>query len=50
MRDAQRENIRRALEACDWKVSGADGASSVLGVKPSTLRSQMKALNIEVPR
>jgi PAS domain S-box-containing protein len=50
MRHAQRENIRRALEACEWKVSGADGAASVLGIKPSTLRSQMKALNIEVPR
>ena len=50
MRNAQRENIRRALEACDWKVSGTDGASSVLGIKPSTLRSQMKVLNIEVPR
>ena len=50
MREAQRDNIRRALEACDWKISGADGASHMLGIKPSTLRSQMKALNIELPR
>ena len=50
MRDAQRENIRRALEACNWKVSGAAGAASVLGIKPSTLRSQMKALDIEGPQ
>ena len=50
MRDAQRENIRRALEACNWKVSGEAGAASVLGIKPSTLRSQMKALDIEVPQ
>lgn len=47
MREAQRENIRRALQACNWKISGANSAAILLGIKPSTLRSQMKALNIE---
>jgi transcriptional regulator with GAF, ATPase, and Fis domain len=50
MRDAQCENIRRALEASDWKVSGADGAASMLGINPSTLRSQMKTLGIKLQR
>ena len=49
MRDQQRDNIRRALEACDWKISGPGSASRLLGIKPSTLRSQIKAMSIEIP-
>ncbi len=46
-RDLERQNIRRALDACDWKISGKDGAASRLGLRPSTLSSRMKALKIE---
>jgi len=46
MRAVQRDNIVRALDACQWKISGSQGAAELLGLKPSTLRSQMKALNI----
>lgn len=49
MRDYQRENIRRALAACGWKISGSNSAANLLGIKASTLRSQMKALGIEIP-
>ena len=49
MRDAQRANILRALIACNWKISGTNSAANLLGIKPSTLRSQMKALGIEQP-
>ncbi len=49
MRDQQRDNIRRALEACDWKISGPGSASLLLGIKPSTLRSQIKSMAIEIP-
>ena len=46
MRAQQRENILRALAACGWRISGAQGAAALLNLKPSTLRSQMKALGI----
>ena len=49
MRDQQRDNIQRALEACDWKISGPGSASRLLGIKPSTLRSQIKAMSIKIP-
>ncbi|MCB2199096.1 sigma 54-interacting transcriptional regulator [bacterium] len=43
----QRDNIRHALELSDWKIQGRDGAAELLGIKPTTLRSRMKALGIE---
>jgi transcriptional regulator with GAF, ATPase, and Fis domain len=39
-------NIRRALDACGWKVAGADGAARLLGMPPSTLSSRIKSLDI----
>ena len=47
VRNVQRDNIRRALDACDWQISGDQGAARMLKLKPSTLRSQMQALNIQ---
>ena len=49
IREYQCENIRRALERCGGKISGSDGAAALLGIKPSTLRSQMQAMNIKIP-
>jgi transcriptional regulator with GAF, ATPase, and Fis domain len=46
MRELQRDNIRRALDACNWRISGDQGAARILKLKPSTLRSQMKALGV----
>jgi PAS domain S-box-containing protein len=43
----ERENLRRALETAQWKVAGANGAAALLGMKPSTLASRMKALGLE---
>jgi transcriptional regulator with GAF, ATPase, and Fis domain len=48
--DLERENIVAALEASDWKVAGANGAATLLGIKPTTLSSRMKALGIERKR
>ncbi len=45
----ERENLRRALEASQWRVSGEQGAAVLLGMNPSTLRSRMKALGIKSP-
>jgi transcriptional regulator with GAF, ATPase, and Fis domain len=46
----ERSNIRHALEESDWKVKGEGNAASRLGLKPSTLRSRMRKLEITKPR
>ena len=46
---AQRDHILRILEQCDWKISGPNGASELLAVKPSTLRDKMKKLDLKKP-
>jgi transcriptional regulator with GAF, ATPase, and Fis domain len=48
--DLERRNLRRALEATGWKVSGKSGAAAMLGVPPSTLASRMKSLGLERQR
>jgi PAS domain S-box-containing protein len=45
----ERANLKRALQQTAWKVSGADGAAALLGMKPSTLRYRIKALGITRP-
>lgn len=40
-------NIRRALNAANGRTSGLNGAATLLGIKPSTLRSRIKALGIQ---
>ncbi|NQX76850.1 sigma 54-interacting transcriptional regulator [Gilvibacter sp.] len=47
--DAQRLHIIKALEQCEWKINGDDGAASLLQIKPSTLRDRMKKLDIKRP-
>jgi PAS domain S-box-containing protein len=49
MREIERANLLRALEAAAWKVAGPSGAAARLGVSPSTLRSRMKSLGIRRP-
>ena len=44
--DLERENIRRALAAADGRVSGAEGAAELLGMRPTTLYSRIKALEL----
>jgi PAS domain S-box-containing protein len=44
------DNLIAALEASDWKIAGERGAAQLLGVKPTTLSSRMKALGIERKR
>ena len=41
-----RENIVAALRLADGKISGAEGAAELLGIKPTTLASRMRAQNI----
>ena len=46
LKELERSNIVRALEAANGKVSGPDGAASLLCVKPSTLTSRIKKMGI----
>jgi len=41
-------NIIRALELSDNKISGAGGAAELLGIKPTTLASRLKNMDIRV--
>jgi transcriptional regulator with GAF, ATPase, and Fis domain len=43
----ERQRILDALRASDWKIKGDGNAASLLGLKPSTLRSRMKRLGVE---
>lgn len=45
----ERQNLIGVLEATQWKISGSDGAANLLGLKPSTLSSRLKVLNIHKP-
>ena len=47
LEDASKAHLLRALERCGWRVEGPTGAAHVLGLKPSTLRSQMKKLGLQ---
>lgn len=44
--ELQRRYICRVLELCDGIIEGPDGAAKLLGLRPSTLRSRMKRLDI----
>jgi transcriptional regulator with GAF, ATPase, and Fis domain len=48
MKDLERQNLITALHAANYKIYGAGGAAELLGVKPTTLASRIKALNISV--
>jgi transcriptional regulator with GAF, ATPase, and Fis domain len=46
IRQLEADNIRAALKATNGKVSGPGGAAQLLGLKPTTLASRVKALGI----
>ena len=50
MKDFERAVVLAALDRANGKVNGVGGAAELLGVKPSTLFSRMKAMSIERPR
>ncbi|MGB5688266.1 MAG: sigma 54-interacting transcriptional regulator [Woeseiaceae bacterium] len=49
MRDYQKQNIVKALEQTNWKVSGEGGAAELLGVRPTTLADRIRTYKIERP-
>ncbi len=46
----EREHILMILNGTGWRVRGKNGAAEVLGLKPSTLESRMKKLNLSRTR
>lgn len=46
LRRIEREALVRALDAADWQVAGPRGAAALLGMRPTTLASRIKALGL----
>ena len=42
----ERDNVLAALESCYWRISGPDGAAKLLGLRPTTLASKIKAMKL----
>ena len=47
MMQFEKQNLLRALEACDGKVSGKRGVATLLGMKPTTVYSRIKKWQID---
>jgi transcriptional regulator with GAF, ATPase, and Fis domain len=45
----ERDNLMLALEVANWKIRGPDGASELLGVKPTTLLSRITKWGLKKP-
>jgi transcriptional regulator with GAF, ATPase, and Fis domain len=46
LKELERDNITRALEQTGYKIYGPNGAAELLKVRPTTLSSRIRALNI----
>ncbi|MCA9091820.1 MAG: hydrogenase, partial [Planctomycetaceae bacterium] len=46
LRDMEKANLHRALDVAGGKVYGEGGAAELLGIKPTTLLSRMRAMKI----
>jgi transcriptional regulator with GAF, ATPase, and Fis domain len=49
IRQRERDNLLTALNQAGWRLKGPGGAAELLGLKPSTLRSRIKAHNLRRP-
>ncbi len=49
IRQIEADNIKAALRITEGKIAGAGGAAELLGMKPTTLSSRIKALGIHMP-
>jgi len=47
--EMERDHIAKVLEQTGWKIEGENGAASILGLHPSTLRFRIKKLDITRP-
>lgn len=46
LKQQERDNLLAALQATRWRISGPAGAAKLLGVRPTTLASKIKALGL----
>ncbi len=46
LREFEADNIRRAMQLTNGKIYGGDGAAALLAMKPTTLASRIRALDI----
>jgi formate hydrogenlyase transcriptional activator len=49
LEEMERAHILNALERTGWRVSGPRGAAALLGLRPTTLESRMKRLELRRP-
>ncbi|MCH7623024.1 MAG: sigma 54-interacting transcriptional regulator [Nitrospinae bacterium] len=49
MEQGNQENILNALNQCNWKITGSDGAAELLEIKPTTLHSKIKKMGLKRP-
>jgi formate hydrogenlyase transcriptional activator len=49
LQEAERQHILRALRQTQWRIAGARGAASILGMKRTTLQARMRKLGIRRP-
>jgi len=49
LREVEKQNLIKALDSAKWRISGADGAAELLGLKPSTLAYKIKNFSIKKP-
>ena len=47
LEENEHDHILKVLKTCNWKISGEDGAATLLKMHPNTLRSRMEKLNIK---
>lgn len=47
--EVEREHIYKVLVITGWRIRGAKGAAVMLGMKPTTLASRLKALGLQRP-
>jgi transcriptional regulator with GAF, ATPase, and Fis domain len=48
--EAERAIILQAVEQCNWRIRGSNGAAALLDIKPTTLESRIKKLGLSPKR
>ena len=48
--EAERAIIQQAVEQCNWRIRGSNGAAALLDIKPTTLESRIKKLGLAPKR
>ena len=49
LEEVERNQIRKILSETRWRIEGKNGAATILGLHPSTLRARMHKLGILRP-